>query len=266
MAKKQEYGNESITSLKGADRVRKRPAVIFARTGWKDAPIRSLRSYPTPSTRPGTCYGKTIHVTPLQGRQRAGGGLWPGACRWTGTARGPLQLGTAVLRDVRGRQVRRRGGTTTSTALASTAWPVRHPVCLGVDDRRYLPGRLPLPPGLREGRERGGLHKEPYKGRRTGSIIHWKPDDEVFTDIQVPAGYYKDVLRRQAVVNAGLTLTFTDELEPDPATGKPWQEMLLLPERHRRLCAGDGGGGRFDPRLCLRVGGVGPGPGGPAGI
>ena len=28
MAKKQAYGNESITTLKGADRVRKRPAVI----------------------------------------------------------------------------------------------------------------------------------------------------------------------------------------------------------------------------------------------
>ena len=29
MARKQEYGNESITSLKGADRVRKRPAVYL---------------------------------------------------------------------------------------------------------------------------------------------------------------------------------------------------------------------------------------------
>ena len=70
----------------------------------------------------------------------------------------------------------------------------------------------------------GGLQKEPYKGRRTGSIIHWKPDDEVFTDIDVPGNYYKDVLRRQAVVNAGLTLNFTDEKEKDPATGKPWKE------------------------------------------
>ena len=31
--KKQSYGNESITSLKGADRVRKRPAVIFGSDG-----------------------------------------------------------------------------------------------------------------------------------------------------------------------------------------------------------------------------------------
>ena len=53
--------------------------------------------------------------------------------------------------------------------------------------------------------------RKPTKGRRTGSIIHWKPDDEVFTDIDVPGSYYKDTLRRQAVVNAGLTLNFTDE-------------------------------------------------------
>ena len=77
---------------------------------------------------------------------------------------------------------------------------------------------------FQKGENVGGLHKEPYKGRRTGSIIHWKPDDEVFTDIDVPGSYYKDVLRRQAVVNAGLTLNFTDEKEKDPATGKPWKE------------------------------------------
>ena len=46
----------------------------------------------------------------------------------------------------------------------------------------------------------------------------------MFTDIDVPGSYYKDVLRRQAVVNAGLTLNFTDEKEKDPATGKPWHE------------------------------------------
>ena len=77
---------------------------------------------------------------------------------------------------------------------------------------------------FKKGENVGGLQKEPYKGRRTGSIIHWKPDDEVFTDIDVPGSYYKDVLRRQAVVNAGLTLNFTDEKEKDPATGKPWHE------------------------------------------
>ena len=54
MAKKQEYGNESITSLKGADRVRKRPAVIFGSDGVEAVPTRSLRSCPTPLMKPAT--------------------------------------------------------------------------------------------------------------------------------------------------------------------------------------------------------------------
>ena len=33
MAKKQDYGNDSITMLKGPDKVRKRPAVIFGSDG-----------------------------------------------------------------------------------------------------------------------------------------------------------------------------------------------------------------------------------------
>ena len=57
----------------------------------------------------------------------------------------------------------------------------------------------------------GGLQKEPFKGKRTGSVIRWKPDTEVFTDIAVPADSFKDMLRRQAVVNDGVTLVFEDE-------------------------------------------------------
>ncbi len=50
----------------------------------------------------------------------------------------------------------------------------------------------------------GGLQKEPQGPRKkTGRIIRWKPDLEVFTDIDIPAELLKDVLRRQAVVNAG---------------------------------------------------------------
>ena len=48
MAKKQEYGNESITSLKGADRVRKRPAVIFGSDGVEAVSYTHLRAHETP--------------------------------------------------------------------------------------------------------------------------------------------------------------------------------------------------------------------------
>ena len=36
----------------------------------------------------------------------------------------------------------------------------------------------------------GGLKKEPYNKKDTGTKIRWKPDLEVFTDINVPADYY----------------------------------------------------------------------------
>ena len=54
---------------------------------------------------------------------------------------------------------------------------------------------------FKKGGNVGGLQKEPFKGKRTGSVIRWKPDTEVFTDIAVPAESFKDMLRRQAVVN-----------------------------------------------------------------
>ncbi len=64
---------------------------------------------------------------------------------------------------------------------------------------------------FRKGENTGGLKKEPATRKKTGSAIRWKPDAEVFTDINVPSEYYKDVIKRQAVVNAGVTFVFTDE-------------------------------------------------------
>lgn len=49
---------------------------------------------------------------------------------------------------------------------------------------------------FKKGGNVGGLQKEPFKGKRTGSVIRWKPDTEVFTDIAVPAESFKDMLRR----------------------------------------------------------------------
>ena len=46
---------------------------------------------------------------------------------------------------------------------------------------------------------------EPADRKKTGTLIRWRPDREVFTDIDIPAEYFEDVLHRQAVVNAGVT-------------------------------------------------------------
>ena len=64
-----------------------------------------------------------------------------------------------------------------------------------------------------KGRNKGGLKKtETDRGRKTGSLFHWKPDKQVFTDINIPPEYYRDVLRRQAVVNPGITFRFRNQV------------------------------------------------------
>ena len=224
MAKKQEYGNESITSLKGADRVRKRPAVIFGSDGVEGCAhsIFEIVSNSIDEARDG--HGDTINVTrckdgsvivedfgrgmPVDWNNGEGRYNWEllfcemyaGGKYGEGEDNYEFSLGL-------------NGLGLCATQYAS-AWMTAD---IYRDGYHYHLD-------FKKGENVGGLQKEAYKGRRTGSIIHWKPDDEVFTDIDVPGSYYKDTLRRQAVVNAGLTLNFTDEKEKDPATGKAWYE------------------------------------------
>ena len=63
------------------------------------------------------------------------------------------------------------------------------------------------------GRNVGGLKKEPADRKKTGSCFRWQPDDEVFTDIRIPAEYFRDVLKRQAVVNPGITIRFRNQVD-----------------------------------------------------
>ena len=62
------------------------------------------------------------------------------------------------------------------------------------------------------GRNVGGLKKEPADRKKTGSVFHWQPDDEVFTDIKIPVEYYRDTLKRQSVVNPGIRFKFRNQV------------------------------------------------------
>ncbi|MCQ2456248.1 MAG: toprim domain-containing protein [Clostridia bacterium] len=46
------------------------------------------------------------------------------------------------------------------------------------------------------------------KERRTGTVQHWKPDLDVFTDIAIPREYFADMLKRQSVVMPGIRFVF----------------------------------------------------------
>ena len=217
MANKQAYDNESITSLKGADRVRKRPAVIFGSDGMEGCAhsIFEILSNSIDEAREG--YGDKIIVTRFkdgsvqvedfgrgmpvdynQGEDRYNWELlfcemYAGGKYTAGDDNYEFSLGL-------------NGLGLCATQYASD-WMTAD---IYRDGQHYHLD-------FKKGENVGGLQKEPYKGRRTGSIIHWKPDDEVFTDINVPAEYFRDVMKRQAVVNTGITLILRDETGAEPA-------------------------------------------------
>ena len=62
-----------------------------------------------------------------------------------------------------------------------------------------------------KGENIGGLKKEPYSKKDTGTKIRWKPDIEVFTDINVTADFFRDMIKRQAIVNAGVSFIFRNQ-------------------------------------------------------
>ena len=118
MAKKKAYDNDSISSLKGADRVRKRPGVIFGSDGLEgcEHAVFEILSNAIDEARAG--FGRVITVTRFQDRsiqvEDQGRGC-PGGLERKG---GAVQLGAGVLRDVRRRQVRQPPGKTMSSPWA----------------------------------------------------------------------------------------------------------------------------------------------------
>lgn len=199
------YDNTSIVVLEGADRVRKRPAVIFGSDGI-DGCQHSIFEIITNSideAREG--YGNRIIVT-----------RYPDASiEVEDFGRGiPVDYNKVQQRYnwelvfcelyAGGKYNTNQGGSyefslgLNGLGLCSTQYSSEF---MDVDIRRD---------GYRytfhfeKGQNVGGMNKEKYNKKGTGSKIHWKPDMEVFTDINVSVEYFQDILNRQALVNPGL--------------------------------------------------------------
>lgn len=56
-----------------------------------------------------------------------------------------------------------------------------------------------------------GYIKTKFDEGYTGSTIKWKPDLEVFNDIDIPLSFFQETLKRQAIVNKGITFKLYDE-------------------------------------------------------
>ncbi len=216
MPKKQAYGNDSIQSLKGADRVRMRPAVIFGSDGIDGCQhsVFEILSNSIDEARQG--YGTEITIT-----------------RFLDHSVQVEDHGRGIPVDYNSKEERYNwelvfcelyaGGKYNNNedggnydfslglnglGLCATQYAAEYMDA----DIRYDGFRYTL--HFEKGENIGGLRKEPYKKKDTGSIIRWKPDLQVFTDIDIPASYYLDILKRQAVVNAGVTFHFRNETAP----------------------------------------------------
>ena len=210
--KQNEYDNSSITTLKGADRVRKRPAVIFGSDGIDgcEHSVFEILSNSIDEAREG--YGKKISVTRFS----------DGSIEVEDHGRGlPVDFNEKEQRYnwelvfcemYAGGKYNNNEGESyefslgmNGLGLCSTQYSSEY---MDVDIRRdgY---RYTL--HFEKGENIGGLKKEPYSKKDTGTKITWKPDLEVFTDIDIQPEYFIDIMKRQAIVNAGVEFCFKNQ-------------------------------------------------------
>ena len=214
------YDNESISALKGADRVRKRPGVIFGSDGLEgcEHAFFEILSNSIDEAREG--YGREIHVTryldhsirvedfgrgmPLDYNEKEQRYNWELIyCE--------LYAGGKYSNDS-GENYEYSLGLNGLGACATQYSSEFFDVISRRDGYEY---RLHFERGENRTDAPNGMIKTPYAGKKTGTVQHFKPDIQVFTDIDIPLAFYQETLKRQAVVNAGLRFILKDETGPD---------------------------------------------------
>lgn len=213
MASKKAYGNESIKSLKGADRVRKRPAVIFGSDGIDGCQhsIFEIMSNSIDEAREG--YGSKIIVTRyLDGSvevQDFGRGIPVDFNKNENMYNWELvfcELYAGGKYDNGGDNYEFSLGLN-GLGLCATQYASEYM------DAEIKSGGYKYNLHFEHGENVGGLQKEEYKKRGdTGTRIKWKPDLQVFTDIDVSVEYYQETIKRQAIVNDGITFVFKNQI------------------------------------------------------
>jgi DNA gyrase subunit B len=209
-AKKKTYGNESITSLKGADRVRKRPAVIFGSDGLEGCKhsIFEIISNSIDEARDG--HGNKIIVTKYKDNiievEDFGRGcpvdynnvekcynwelvyceLYAGGKYQNNDSSGDYEYSLGL-----------NGLGACATQYSSEFMDVE----IYRDGFKYNLH-------FEKGENVGGLKKEPSSRKQTGTKTRWRADLDVFTDIDVEKEFFEETLKKQAVVNPNITFIF----------------------------------------------------------
>lgn len=202
---KNKYDNESISSLKGADRVRKRPGVIFGSDGLEgcEHSIFEILSNSIDEAREG--HGNVIKITRFKDDsieiEDQGRGIPVDYNSKEGKFNWELlfcELYAGGKYNTLNQQSYEYSLGLNGLGLCSTQYASEY---MHAEIKRdgYI-----YTLDFERGENIGGLQKAPYGRKSTGTKIRWKPDLTVFTDITIPLEYFIDILKRQAVVNAGI--------------------------------------------------------------
>ena len=214
---KQQYNDQSIKALKGADRVRKRPAVIFGSDGLEgcEHSFFEILSNSVDEAKEG--HGDIIRITvyadksimvddrgrgvPLGWNENEQRWNWDLIyCELYAGGKYENNSGDSAYEYSLGLN----GLGACATQYSSEFMTVRS--YDGTTERSI---------SFKQGEVMGELQERALspKERRTGTVVHWRPDLDVFTDINIPHEFYQDVLHRQAVVNPGICFLLMIEQE-----------------------------------------------------
>ena len=210
MARKKEYNDDSIKALKGAEQVRYRPAVIFGSDGIEgcEHAVFEIISNSIDEARAG--YGDRIVITRYKDSSIEVEDFGRGCpVDWNSNEQRYnwellfCELYAGGKYDAGGDYEYSLGlnGLGLCSTQYSSEW---------MDVEICRDGFL-YNLHFEHGENVGGMKKEATNRRKTGSKIRWKPDDQVFTDINVPLEWFQEAIKRQAVVNAGLLFILRDQ-------------------------------------------------------
>ena len=207
------YDNQSISSLKGPDRVRKRPGVIFGSDGLDGCQhaVFEILSNAIDEAREG--HGSQIIVTRYQDHSIEVEDFGRGCPVDWNEAEGKYNWELVFCELYAGGKYKSGDGDNYEYSLGlnglgscATQYASRY-----FDATIYRDG-FKYTLHFERGELVGEMGKEPADRKKTGSKFRWLPDLDVFTDIDIPLEYYTDTLKRQAVVNAGVTFRLRNQV------------------------------------------------------
>lgn len=207
------YGNESIRALKGADRVRKRPAVIFGSDGIDgcEHSMFEILSNSIDEAREG--YGNLIKVTRFLDKSIEVEDFGRGIPVDYNEREKKYNWELVFCELYAGGKYKNNSGGDYEFSLGLNGLGA----CATQYSSEYMDVEV-LRDGFKyqlhfeEGKIVGDLQKTPFRHRHTGSKTRWKPDLKVFTDIDIPLEFYTETLKRQAVVNSGIKFVLRNEV------------------------------------------------------